>query len=134
MPSPTRGASRGVPPGEVNAHSVLRRAQAGRVVIEDYRPLAASIEWRLGQRYFREHGANAFISDTVPFVINNDGTLSAAVAEIFFESLLGAEASGTLEPDIFALSSASASACSPAFFSTPFALSAGAAARIFTTG
>ena len=134
MPSPTRGASRGVPPGEVNAHSVLRRAQAGRVVIEDYRPLAASIEWRLGQRYFREHGANAFISDTVPFVINNDGTLSAAVAEISSKACSAPKQAAPWNPTSSRLSSASASACSPAFFSTPFALSAGAAARIFTTG
>ena len=57
----------------------------------------------VGQRYFRERGVNAFISDTVPFVINNDGTLSAAVADVFFESLLTAEANGTLEADIFVL-------------------------------
>ena len=47
----------------------------------------------------------AFISDAspVPFVINNDGTLSRNAAEVFYASLLEADAAGTLERDIHVL-------------------------------
>ena len=60
------------------AEEVLSHAQAGRDVIQDFVPLADSLEWELGQQYLRERGNKAFISDAspVPFVINNDGTLS----------------------------------------------------------
>jgi tetratricopeptide (TPR) repeat protein len=84
---------------------VLARTQAGRELIQDFCPLAESLEWQLGQEYLRERGNKAFISDAspVPFVINNDGTLSRNAAEVFFASLLAADADGKLEPDIFVL-------------------------------
>ena len=63
---------------------VLLNAQSGRDVIQDFVPLAESLEWELGQQYFRERGSKAFTSDAmpVPFVINNDGTLSRHAAEV----------------------------------------------------
>ncbi len=84
------------------AEQVLTHAQAGREVIQDFCPLADSLEWQLGQDYLRQRGNKAFISDAspVPFVINNDGTLSRNAADVFFASL---EAAGTLEPEIFVL-------------------------------
>jgi tetratricopeptide (TPR) repeat protein len=87
------------------AEQVLAHAQAGREVIQDFCPLAESLEWELGQEYLRERGNKAFISDAspVPFVINNDGTLSRNAADVFFASLLAADEEGTLEPDIFVL-------------------------------
>lgn len=87
------------------AEQVLAHAQAGREVIQDFCPLAESLEWELGQEYLRERGSKAFTSDAspVPFVINNDGTLSRNAAEVFFASLVTAEQEGTLEPDIFVL-------------------------------
>src|SRR5207244_8329632 len=39
----------------------------------------------------------------VPFLVNNDGTLSRNSAEVFFASLLAADKAGTLEDDIFVL-------------------------------
>ena len=46
--------------------------------LQDYRPLAESLEWELGQEYLRRRGSLAFIGDhePVPFVVNNDGNLS----------------------------------------------------------
>jgi tetratricopeptide (TPR) repeat protein len=84
---------------------VLAHAQASRDVVQDFVPLAESLEWELGQQYLRERGNKAFISDAspVPFVINNDGTLSRNAAEVFFVSLGEAEKAGTLEPEIFVL-------------------------------
>ncbi len=68
-------------------------------------PLAASLEWNLGQEYLRLRGNKAFLSDQspVPFVVNNDGTLSRNAAEVFFASLEAAEKDGTLEDEIVVL-------------------------------
>jgi len=87
------------------AEQVLSHAQSGREVIQDFVPLAESLEWELGQQYLRERGNKAFISDSspVPFVINNDGTLSRNAAEVFFASLVEADKAGTLEDDICVL-------------------------------
>ena len=56
-------------------------------------PLAQSLERDLGQQYLRQRGNKAFISDSspVPFVINNDGTLSRHAAEVFVASLIEAD-------------------------------------------
>lgn len=72
------------------AADVLRRAQAGQSVIQDFCPLAESIEWELGQKYLQERGTRAFVSDAVPvpFAINNDGNFSTQAAELVFASLL----------------------------------------------
>src|ERR1051325_6237294 len=84
---------------------LLAHAQAGREVIQDFVPLADSLEWELGQESFRWRGNKAFISDTspVPYVINNDGSLSRNAAEVFFTSLAEAEKAEPLEEEIFVL-------------------------------
>jgi len=98
--SPPAGA-----PGPVLAQDILANAQASRSVIQDFCPLAESLEWDLGQQYLRQRGNKAFISDAspVPFVINNDGTLSRNAAEVFFASLQAAEKDAPLEEEIFVL-------------------------------
>ena len=85
--------------------AILSKSQSTRDVIQDFVPLAQSLEWELGQQYLRERGNKAFISDAspVPFVINNDGTLSRNAAEVFFASLVEAEKAGPLEAEIFVL-------------------------------
>src|SRR5689334_7506668 len=87
------------------AEVILAKAQSSRLVIQDFVPLAESLEWQLGQEYLRQRGNKAFLSDAspVPFVINNDGTLSRNAAEVFFASLEQADRAGTLEDDIFVL-------------------------------
>src|SRR5436190_7617828 len=77
---------------------VLMQAQSSREIIQDFVPLAQSLEWDLGQQYLRQRGNKAFISDSspVPFVINNDGTLSRHAAEVFFATLVEADKVGTL--------------------------------------
>ncbi len=78
------------------AEAILAKAQSNRPIIQDFVPLAESLEWQLGQEYLRQRGNKAFLSDAspVPFVINNDGTLSRNAAEVFFASLLDAEQQG----------------------------------------
>ena len=93
------------PPTKTIAEQILTNAQDSRPVVQDFVPLAQSLEWELGQQYLKARGNKAFISDAspVPFVINNDGNLSRNAAEVFFTSLLEAEKAGTLEPDIYVL-------------------------------
>ena len=81
--------------------AILAKAQSSRTVIQDFIPLASSLEWNLGQEYLRQRGNKAFLSDAspVPFVINNDGTLSRNAAEVFFASLVDAEKNAPLTPD-----------------------------------
>jgi tetratricopeptide (TPR) repeat protein len=84
---------------------VLASAQEGREVVQQFVSLAQSVEWNLGQQYLRLRGNKAFLSDTspVPFVVNNDGTLSRNAAGVFFASLLEADKRGTLEDEVFIL-------------------------------
>jgi hypothetical protein len=86
---------------------LLTKAQSSRSVIQDFVPLAESLEWELGKAYLRERGTKAFLSDfsPVPYVINNDGTLSRNAAELFFESCQQAAVSGQLsgEEEIYVL-------------------------------
>jgi hypothetical protein len=72
---------------------VLTQSQSSREVIQEFVPLADSLEWNLGQHYLKDRGNKAFISDAspVPFVINNDGTLSRHAAEVFVASLMEAD-------------------------------------------
>src|SRR5262249_31137189 len=67
---------------------------------QDFVPLADSLEWRLGQEYLRQRGNKTFLSDAhpVPFVINNDGTLSYSAAEGYFAPLAAAPQEGALPP------------------------------------
>ena len=55
-PSPDAGRS-GLP-----AEQVLAHAQAGREVVQNFVPLADSLEWQLGQQYLRQRGSRAFLS------------------------------------------------------------------------
>jgi hypothetical protein len=47
----------------LSALDVLDQAQSGRLVLQDFRPLAESLEWELGQEYLRQRGSLAFIGD-----------------------------------------------------------------------
>jgi hypothetical protein len=87
----------------LGAKQIVTRACADRIVIEDFCPLADSIEWQLGQRYWQERGNKAFLSEPVPHVINNDGMLSRNVAELVFISLVEAEQAASRLADRMAL-------------------------------
>jgi len=68
---------------------ILSRTQSGREMVQDFVPLAESLEWELGQQYLKERGSAAFTADAnpVPYVVNNSGELSSNAAEVLFESL-----------------------------------------------
>jgi tetratricopeptide (TPR) repeat protein len=91
--------------GAFTAETVLRSVQSERTLVQDFCPLAESIEWQLGQRYWHERGNKAFLSDAspVPYLINNDGNLSTNAAHLLFASLNAAERRGTLPTEVFTL-------------------------------
>src|SRR6516165_2034499 len=92
-------------PADASPAGILAHAQASREVIQDFVPLSESLEWRLGQEYLRQRGNKAFLSDAhpVPFVINNDGALSTAAAELLFAALQAAEKEAPLPAELFVL-------------------------------
>ncbi|MGH9629388.1 MAG: SAM-dependent methyltransferase [Bryobacteraceae bacterium] len=61
-------------------------------LIQDFRPLEESLDWRLGQTFYQHRGSHAFLSGDVPYTINNDGYLSQQAAELLFTSLAASEA------------------------------------------
>jgi hypothetical protein len=84
---------------------VLAKARENRFVVQDFRPLRDSVEWRLGQHYYQERGSKGFIADAapIPFLINNDGSLSARAAELLYQSLAESERERTLEDTVLVL-------------------------------
>ncbi|VTR91661.1 tetratricopeptide repeat protein : Uncharacterized protein OS=Delftia acidovorans CCUG 274B GN=HMPREF9701_05386 PE=4 SV=1: TPR_16 [Gemmata massiliana] len=64
-------------------------AQSDRIVLQDFTPLADSLEWELGARYFARRGSDAFFTERVPvpFVVNNNGLHSRHAAEVLFSAL-----------------------------------------------
>jgi tetratricopeptide (TPR) repeat protein len=87
------------------AADALTAVRKSRAVIQDFCPLADSLEWRLGQTYLRDRGNKAFTSDPepVPFAVNNDGNLSVSAAEVLFAALTAADRAGALGPNVFVL-------------------------------
>src|SRR5262249_31768433 len=83
--------------------AIIADSQEARVVLEEFRPLAESLEWIVGQRHFWQQGSAVFTSDAVqvPYVVNNDGTLAKRAAELLFRNLAVAEEMGTLEANVF---------------------------------
>ncbi|MCZ6835268.1 MAG: hypothetical protein O7G85_05780, partial [Planctomycetota bacterium] len=71
--------------------------------LQEYCPLYESVAWDLSRQYWDARGAGAFSSGDVPFIVNNDGRLSADAALLFVEQLEAAEADGSLEPEWFVL-------------------------------
>jgi hypothetical protein len=94
-----------VPVPSIRPASLFTRPNEARFVVQDFVCFPESLEWELGQAYLSARGNKGFIQDSspIPYAINNDSTLSANAAELFFQSLLASEAAETLEPDIFVL-------------------------------
>jgi Tfp pilus assembly protein PilF len=90
--------------GNKSPSAVLECARADRIVVQDFCPLADSIEWELGQQFYANRGNKAFIAaHPVPFAVNNDGSQSWKAAELFFASVEQSESEGELEDSILVL-------------------------------
>ncbi len=90
-------------PASRSPAEIVDEARAGGVILQDFRPIAESLDWELGQLYYKLRGSQVFLSGEVPFLVNNDGFLSANAAEVFFQNLADAECAGAPETPIVAL-------------------------------
>ncbi len=78
-------------PGEV-----IRRLSSGDITLEDYRPLPLNLEWRLSGAYWISEGVTPFITEAVPYHVNNDGLASAAAAAVLFANCIEAPGHGPI--------------------------------------
>lgn len=68
----------------------IQRVSVWRQMVEDYRPLAESLEWQLSTLHWMQEGILPFIDSEVPFLINNNGRLSADAAALLFANCVDA--------------------------------------------
>jgi len=73
-----------------NPEEALRHVKVEREILEDFRPISESLEWRLSDLYWRTAGVLPFATNEVPFVITNSGRLSESAAAVLFANCLDA--------------------------------------------
>jgi hypothetical protein len=59
-----------------------------RQLVEEYEPLAKSLEWQLAGLHWTREGVLPFIDRHVPYLVNNNGRVSADAAALLFASCL----------------------------------------------
>jgi hypothetical protein len=62
----------------------LRRVTAWKQLVQDYHPVAGSLEWQLSRLSWDREGIQPFAEGSVPFMLNNNGRLSADAAAVLF--------------------------------------------------
>ena len=62
----------------------LRGVTVSPRLIEDLRPLAKSLEWRLSELYWNTDGTRGFVQNEIPYTITSSGTLSSNAARLLF--------------------------------------------------
>jgi hypothetical protein len=65
---------------------LLQQVQPRSQIIEEYRPVCASLEWSLGHLSWQSRGVAPFVRNEVPFLINNDGLASESAAAVLFSN------------------------------------------------
>jgi tetratricopeptide (TPR) repeat protein len=75
---------------------ILQQVQLAPRLVEDYRPLHESLEWRLSQNHWSSTGALSFIRSEVPYAITSSGTLSAQAARVFHGNCLESAPAGKI--------------------------------------
>src|SRR5258708_6934104 len=84
-PSPARQVLRrlaGAPAAAVD--EALACVRGPDTELQDFRPLAQSLEWQLADAYWSSAGALPFVRNDVPYLVNNSGRLSEGAAELVF--------------------------------------------------
>jgi hypothetical protein len=67
-----------------DAQQVLADVTVTSALIEEFRPIAESLEWQLGQLYWSREGVAPFVRNEVPYLVNNDGLASENAAVVLF--------------------------------------------------
>lgn len=78
-----------------NPLQTLREVNLRNRVVQDFRPLYESLEWMLSELHWQTYGLSSFVSNEVPYTVNNSGAHSshaaATVLENCCESVPGGE-------------------------------------------
>lgn len=74
----------GLAGGTAAATETLQRVTVWKQLVQDYCPVAESLEWQLARLLWNRDGALPFADGSVPYVVNNDGRLSADAAAVLF--------------------------------------------------
>ena len=72
----------------------LGRARVWRQLVEDYQPLAKSLEWQLADLHWTREGVLPFIDSSVPYIVNNNGRISADAAALLLASCVESKSGG----------------------------------------
>ena len=68
------------------------------IILEPFRSISESLDWRLREAYWSVRGGQAFLSGEVPSLTINDGVLAVRVSDALYTWFLELEAGGrTLE-------------------------------------
>jgi Tfp pilus assembly protein PilF len=60
---------------------------AERILIQDWRPLSESLEWRVSEASWRKTGLDLFVRGDVPYVVNNVAWIAESLAAVVLQSL-----------------------------------------------
>jgi SAM-dependent MidA family methyltransferase len=60
----------------------LRRVKIPSRILEDFCPVAESLEWRLSEQYWRTAGTRGFVEESVPYSATSGGALSQDAAAV----------------------------------------------------
>jgi tetratricopeptide (TPR) repeat protein len=80
-----------------DVHEALAGVRAPARVIEEFRPVSESLEWRLAEAHWRRAGTLPFAENEVPFLVNNSGRLSEAAARLLLASCLESSLDSSLQ-------------------------------------
>jgi len=69
------------------ALDALRNVTGEATELEEFRPLAECLEWRLAEVYWERGGILPFVRNDVPYLVNNTGRLSENAARLVFAAL-----------------------------------------------
>jgi hypothetical protein len=70
----------------VNAQGPASVGRAGGSlgIVDEFRALSQSLEWRVSEAYWHHEGVRPFARKEVPYRANNDGRLSDSAARLLF--------------------------------------------------
>ena len=63
---------------------VLDEVTVERLLVQDFRPLVDSLEWQLSACCWTTQALDPFVTDDVPYVVNNSGWAAASAATVLF--------------------------------------------------
>lgn len=73
-----------LPEAPPDPRKAIERTKVLPQILQEFAPLAESLEWQLSNLYWSSAGLLPFLDDDVPFIVNNSGCLSEHAAAVFY--------------------------------------------------